>query len=71
MNKIAIPHDALVFVGDGRKALLLRNTGDKKFPNLITERHAFHGDVKKRILAQIDKDLTKCPVAEIEKHLVA
>ena len=33
-NKINIPHDAIVFVGDGRKALFLRNTGDEKFPNL-------------------------------------
>jgi protein required for attachment to host cells len=149
MGKIAIPHDALIFVGDGRKALILRNAGDEKFPNLITERvfgeenpptreqgsdrpgrafkragtnrrsgmattdwhelgehrfarrvaaalegvvrtrdvkalliaapprtlaqlrHAFHADVKKRILAEIDKDLTKCPIAEIEKHLMA
>ena len=38
MNKLAIPHDALVFVGDGRKALFLRNAGDEKFPNLKTER---------------------------------
>ena len=29
-----IPHNALVFVGDGRKALFLRNDGDAKFPNL-------------------------------------
>lgn len=38
MQKLAIPHDALVFVGDGRKALFLRNAGDTEFPNLITER---------------------------------
>ena len=38
MDMITIPHDALVFVGDGRKALFLRNAGDEKFPNLITER---------------------------------
>jgi protein required for attachment to host cells len=38
MNKIQIPHDAIVFVGDGRKALFLRNDGDEKFPNLKTER---------------------------------
>src|SRR5262249_48506515 len=38
MNKIKIPQDAIVFVGDGRKALFLRNTGDEKFPNLKTER---------------------------------
>ena len=146
---ITIPHDALVFVGDGRKALFLRNAGDEKFPNLITERvfaeenpaarehgtdrpgrafkragtnrragmattdwhelgehrvarrvaaaleevvrtrrvkalvvaapprtlaelrHALPADVRERILAEIDKDLTKCPIAEIEKHLVA
>ena len=36
-NKINIPHDAIVFVGDGRKALFLRNAGDEKFPNLTTE----------------------------------
>ena len=38
MNKVQLPHDAFVFVGDGRKALLLRNEGDEKFPNLKTER---------------------------------
>ena len=37
-NKMSIPHDAIVFVGDGRKALFLRNAGDEKFPNLKTER---------------------------------
>ena len=148
-NKISIPHDAIVFVGDGRKALFLRNAGDEKFPNLTTERvfvdqnpathdqgterpgrlfagaaardkrsaieptdwheleahrfarmvadafeklvrerkvkavviaapprilaelrQAFHGDVKARIVAEVDKDFTKHPVYEIEKHLV-
>jgi|SRR5487761_1165507 protein required for attachment to host cells len=33
-----LPHDALVFVGDGRKALFLRNTGDEMAPNLKAER---------------------------------
>lgn len=33
-----LPHDALVFIGDGRKALFLRNAGDEKFPDLRTER---------------------------------
>lgn len=147
MAKLSIPHDGFVFVGDGRKALFLRNDGDEKFLNLKTERvfvdknpptheqgtdqpgrtfssvdarrgaiaqadwheleerhfarevagalekivrerkvkvlviaapprtlsalrQAFHGDVKSRILAEIDKDLTKLPVYEIEKHLV-
>ena len=37
MNKLAILHDAIIFVGDGRKALFLRNDGDEKFPNLKTE----------------------------------
>jgi len=148
VNKLAIPHDAFIFVGDGRKALFLRNDGDEKFPNLKTERvfaeenppthdqgagrpavtfahagshrrasidqtdwhhleedrfvarvaaaledvirkrnvpglvvvapprtladlrHAFHADVKKRIIAEINKDLTKHPVGEIETHLL-
>ena len=32
-------------------------------------RHAFHADVKSRIIAEIDKDLTGHPVYDIEKHL--
>src|ERR1019366_8577343 len=36
--KLKIPHNAYVFVGDGRKALFLRNDGDEKFPNLKTEK---------------------------------
>jgi protein required for attachment to host cells len=32
-------------------------------------RKAFHDDVKKKIVAEIDKDLTKLPLYEIEKHL--
>ncbi len=149
MNKLAIPHGAFVFVGDGRKALFLRNAGDEKFPNLVTERvfadenpptheqgtdrpgrafsgahatsrsaveatdwhhieeHRFtqrvsatletlvrergapalvivapprtladlrlvlHPDVKARIVGEIDKDLTKHPVWEIEQHILA
>jgi protein required for attachment to host cells len=148
MQKIKIPHNAFVFVGDGRKALFLRNDGDEKFPNLRTEqvfvddnpstheqgsdrpgrsfastgarrsgvdqtdwhdleehrfareiaavlekvvrerniealvivapprtladlRAAFHADVKKKIIAEVDKDLTKHPVYEIEKHLAS
>ena len=149
MKKLAIPHDAIVFVGDGRKALFLRNEGDEKFPNLKTEqvfaednpptheqgsdrpgrafaranthrrsavgetdwhhleedrfvgrvaaalehlvrerrvpalvivappraladlRRDLHADVKKRVVAEINKDLTGHPVSEIETHLLA
>ena len=148
MSKLNIPHDAFVFVGDGRKALFLRNAGDERFPDFKTERvfvdenpptheqgadrpgrafkragtnlrsgveetdwhdleehrfvrrvaaamerlvrerkvkalivvappraladlrHAFHADVKGRIIAEIDKDLTNHSVYEIERHLV-
>lgn len=34
---LRIPHNAYVLIGDGRKALLLRNEGDPQFPNLKTE----------------------------------
>ena len=37
MGKRHIPHDSIVFVGDGRKALFLRNDGDEKFANFVTE----------------------------------
>ena len=147
MTKIKIPHDAIVFVGDGRKALFLRNAGDDKDLNLkpervfvdhnpptheqgtdrpgrsyssvghgrsavsqtdwheleehhfarevaaaleklVRERHvkalviaapprtladlrqALHKDVKAHVIAEVDKDFTKQPVHEIEKHLV-
>ena len=40
-------------------------------PRTLAElRNALHADVKSRIVAEIDKDLTKLPVGEIEKHLV-
>lgn len=141
-----IPHRAVVFVGDGRKALFLRNEGDEKFPNLkmeavfedqnpasheqgsdhpgrvvkasghrsgvemtdwheLEERHFakqvaaaaerivraehstaliivapprtlaalrsdFHSDVKRRIVAELAKDLTGHSVGDIEKHLL-
>jgi protein required for attachment to host cells len=146
---LKIPHNAFVFVGDGRKALLLRNEGDEKYPNLKTEnvfedvnpstqeqgserpgrvskaqhsgqrsavepvdwhdieehrfakqvaakmeqvvrqrripalvvvapprtladlRDAFHSDVQALVIAEINKDLTKHPVGEIERHLTS
>jgi protein required for attachment to host cells len=37
MTTLKIPHNAFVFVGDGRKALFLRNEGDEKLLNLKTE----------------------------------
>jgi protein required for attachment to host cells len=146
---LKIPHNALVFVGDGRKALFLRNVGDAISPNLRTEkvfedvnpsthdqgsdrpgrmseaalpgrrsaveptdwhdieehrfarkvaaameqmvrtskakalivvapprtladlRDAFHSDVKACVVAEINKDLTKHPIGDIAKHLLA
>ena len=38
MSKIVLPHDAWVFVGDGKKALFLRNAGDERSVNLKAER---------------------------------
>ena len=145
---LRIPHDAYVFVGDGRKALFLRNEGDAENPNLKTEhvfaqdnpptreqgtdkpgrsyasgssrrsamdqadwheleelrfareiaetlqtlvrersieslviaappkilaelRKSMHQEVEKRVIAEVDKDLTNQPVHEIEKLLTA
>lgn len=42
MSKISLPHDSFVFVGDGRKALFLRNAGDEKFMNLKVEESFDH-----------------------------
>lgn len=38
MSNLKIPHDAFVLVGDGGKAIFLRNEGDEKFLHLVTER---------------------------------
>jgi protein required for attachment to host cells len=148
VTKLSVPHDAFIFVGDGRKALFLRNEGDEKFANFVTvqvmadenpasheqgsdrpgrafagahssarsavestdwheiEEHRFaqraavaletavrervapavviaapaktladlrkalHADVKAKVIAEIDKDFTKIPVWEIERHIV-
>jgi len=35
---MSIPHDALVLVADGEKALFLRNEGDSEYPNLQVEK---------------------------------
>ena len=32
-----VPHNAMVLVADGRKALFLRNEGDGEYPNLVVE----------------------------------
>jgi protein required for attachment to host cells len=146
MSSMIIPHNAFIFVGDGQKALVLRNDGDAQYLNLKTEevftdrnplthdqgtdrpgrshssvgsgrfsviqtdwhtleehrfahevaaalekvvrergvqslfiiappraladlRKAFTPDVKKRIVAEINKDLTKHPLDDIENHL--
>ena len=147
MAKGIVPHNAIVFVGDGRKALLLCNDGDEKIANLkalnvqrdenpptheqgtdrpgrgfraahasrrsameptdwheIEEhrfarhmsetlerlvrerdapavvivapsrtladlREALHPDVRAKVTREINKDLTKIPVWEIEKHI--
>jgi protein required for attachment to host cells len=37
MSKVRIPHDALIFVGDGRRALFLRNAGTPMAPHFVTE----------------------------------
>jgi protein required for attachment to host cells len=149
MSMFTIPHDAIVFIGDGQKALFLRNLGDEEFPNLKTEqvfkekdspaheqgtdrpgrafkragtnlrssvettdwhelekeqfalrvaaaleqfvranhtrkivivapprtlaelRRVFHADIRHRIVAEVNKDLTKEPIWEIERHLFA
>jgi len=51
----------------------------KKVPALIVVapprtladlRSAFHADVQARIVAEINKDLTKHPIGDIEKHLL-
>jgi protein required for attachment to host cells len=37
MHKASIPHDALVFVGDGTRAIFFRNRGSIQKPDLVLE----------------------------------
>jgi protein required for attachment to host cells len=145
VNKdLKLPHDGMVLVSDGRKALFLKNEGDDVYPNLQVERvleaegsvparepgadkPALRGErhtiaqpdrqdlaerkfaaevadvinvaattahvkaivvaapprtlaqlrthfsdaVRQKILAEVNKDLTKHPIYEIEQHLTA
>ncbi len=41
MLKLEIPNGTWILVGDGAKALVLRNEGDEVYPNLVT-RDVFH-----------------------------
>lgn len=45
---MALPHQALVLVADGRKLLFLRNHGDQNQIDLRTEAHDFRHDPKDR-----------------------
>jgi protein required for attachment to host cells len=47
---MAIPHDALVLVADGKKMLWLRNKGDSEMLDLRTESHDEREDLKDREL---------------------
>lgn len=47
---MAIPHGALVFVGDGKKMLFLRNKGDSDLLDLRTESHDERADPPDREL---------------------
>jgi protein required for attachment to host cells len=47
---MALPHQALVLVADGRKLLFLRNHGDHNQIDLRTETHDFRIDAKDREL---------------------
>ena len=79
-----MPHDSIVFVGDGHKALFLRNKGDEKFPNLVVER-VFLGDnpptheqgtdrpgrAFKRAATNLRSSVRATDSHEIEKHRFA
>ncbi len=38
MDNVKIPHNTWVLVGDGEKAMILRNEGDEVYPNLVVEK---------------------------------
>jgi protein required for attachment to host cells len=48
MTHVKIDFNALVLVGDGKKALFFRNKGDARHPNLVVERVLEHDDAPTR-----------------------
>lgn len=56
MAAVRIPYDALVLVGDGEKALFLRNKGDGQHPNLVLE-HMLEGQSVERAGGRTPKDV--------------
>ncbi len=48
MSEIKVQNGEWVVVCDGKKALILENTGDEKFPNLKTVQAFEHSDAKSR-----------------------
>ena len=52
-------------------AAILRRAWPSFSPRALADlRKAFHPDVKKRIVAELGKDLTNHPLYDIEKHLL-
>jgi protein required for attachment to host cells len=56
---MAIPHQALVLVTDGRKLLFLRNQGDESRIDLRTEAHDERADLKDREIKTDGPGLSK------------
>lgn len=56
---MALPHNALVLVADGRKTLFLRNHGDDSLIDLRTEAHDQREDLKDRELKTDGPGTTK------------
>jgi protein required for attachment to host cells len=57
----------------GQQGTLVSVVANRAAPprTLADLRKAMQPDVRKRVIAEIDKDLTKHPIFEIERHLTA
>ena len=64
LGKVAAALEEMVRSGTARAAVVIAAA-----PRTLADlRQALPADAKARILAEIDKDLTKLPLAEIESH---
>ena len=63
-RKVAAAMEEIVRAGKAKALVVVAP------PKTLSElRNALHSDVKACVLAEINKDLTRHPVAEIERHL--
>jgi protein required for attachment to host cells len=73
MTGIKIPHDAWILVGDGKKAMILRNKGDQVHPHLvldhrIEQENTVSGQAEANAVVDVDTSGRRTVVEKTDGH---